>query len=93
MITIDEVKKLADLARISVSSEEAEKLTKEVDAILGYVGQIQEVTGEIKKTASNHRNIMREDVVTNAEGQYKKKLLNSAPSTEGEYFKVKKILG
>jgi Asp-tRNA(Asn)/Glu-tRNA(Gln) amidotransferase C subunit len=35
---------------------------------------------------------MRDDVVTNNTDEYTEKLLNNAPSREGRYLKVKKIL-
>lgn len=93
MITCEEIKNLASLARIEVTDLEAEKLTKEVLAILDYVDQIQEVTGVIENKVSEHRNVMRDDVVTNSSGLYTEKLLSNAPSREGNYLKVKKILG
>jgi Asp-tRNA(Asn)/Glu-tRNA(Gln) amidotransferase C subunit len=35
---------------------------------------------------------MREDVIVNKAGEYTEKLLGNAPSREGNYLKVKKIL-
>lgn len=93
MITKEEVKNLADLARIKLSEEETEKLTREVDSILEYVGQIQELSGEVKDAIPEHRNVMRDDVVTNTEGEYTEKILESAPDREGQLLRVKKILG
>ena len=43
MTTIDEVKKLAALARIRVEDAELEKFTSEFDAILAYVETISMV--------------------------------------------------
>lgn len=93
MINSEEIKKLANSARIKVTDEEAEKLTKEVHSILDYVGQIQEVTSVTENNVPTHRNVMRADIVTNSSGQYTEKLLSNAPSREGDYLKVKKILG
>jgi aspartyl-tRNA(Asn)/glutamyl-tRNA(Gln) amidotransferase subunit C len=92
MITTQEIKHLADLARIEISDEEAEKMTKEVDSILEYVGQIKEVSGDSKQTVPELRNVMREDIVTNDPEQYTEAVLQNAPSREGNYLKVKKIL-
>jgi aspartyl-tRNA(Asn)/glutamyl-tRNA(Gln) amidotransferase subunit C len=92
MITKEDIKDLADLARIEVSDSEAEGLTSQIDSILGYVGQIQNSTGDIKAEVSKLRNVMRDDFVTNGSDEYTEKLLNNAPSREGRYFKVKKIL-
>ncbi len=99
MITTTEIEHLAKLARIELVPGEAEKLTAEIDPVLEYVGQIQKVSatereqGSAEPSTANVRNVMREDVITNAEGQYTDKLLANAPSREGEFVKVKKILG
>lgn len=91
-ITSKDIKKLADLARIDISDSEAENLTGEMDSILEYVGQIKDAGGSIQKIVPDLHNVMREDVATNTGGEYTEDLLNSAPSREGKYFKVKKIL-
>ncbi|MEI6843497.1 MAG: Asp-tRNA(Asn)/Glu-tRNA(Gln) amidotransferase subunit GatC [bacterium] len=92
MVTENDIKHLADLSRIEITDDEAKHLTKEVDSILGYVGQIQDIQGDIKNTSPLLRNVFREDVATNKPNEYTDDLLNNAPQTEGRYFKVKKIL-
>ena len=91
-ITSKDIKNLASLARIEISEEEAERLTPEIDSILGYVGQIKNVVGNIKKEVPKLHNVMREDVSTNISRQYTDDILNNAPDREGDYIKVKKIL-
>ena len=93
MITKEEIINLANLARIEVSEEEAEKLTTEVDSILVYVAQIKEALGDFENSTPLLRNVMREDVVTNSTHGYTEKLLGNAPKREGDYLVVKKILG
>ncbi|KND48106.1 MAG: aspartyl/glutamyl-tRNA(Asn/Gln) amidotransferase, C subunit [Parcubacteria bacterium C7867-006] len=92
MITKEDIKNLADLARIEISEAEAEGLTSQIDSILGYVGQIKDSTGDVERAVPKLRNVMRDDVVTHTEEEYTEKLLNNAPSREGKYLKVKKIL-
>mgnify|MGYP003419935368 CR=1 FL=1 len=92
MITKDEIKKLADLARIEVSDSEAEGLTSQIDSILGYVGQIQDMNSGDIIDIPKVRNIMRDDVITYSGDEYTERLLSNAPEREGRYFKVKKIL-
>lgn len=91
-ITLNDIKNLANLARIEVTDEEAGKLTGEMDAILGYVGQIKDAVGDVRKEVPKHHNVMREDIPTNETGEYTEKILNNAPAREGDYIKVKKIL-
>jgi len=59
-----------------------------------------EYVSEVNKIASKNEereepklfNVMRDDVATNKPGEYTKKILGEAPSTEGDYLTVKKIL-
>ena len=91
-VTSKDIKNLASLARIEISEEEAEKLTPEIDSILGYVGQIKDVVGNIKKEVPKLHNIILEDISTNTSRQYTDDILSNAPDREGDYIKVKKIL-
>lgn len=96
---LEDVKKLADLARINMSDEEMTIIAKDFDPILAYVSQVQEalkLSEEVKdgKQPEDHflHNIMREDVVTNNGGEYTEKILADAPDTENGFLKVKQIL-
>ena len=40
MVTILEIKKLAELSRLEIPESEMEGLTKEIGSILGYIDQI-----------------------------------------------------
>ena len=94
MISPKEIEKLAELSRLSLTPEERESLRKDMDSILGYVGQLQKVSGgqEIKKKAGRIHNIMREDANPHESGIFTEALISSAPRREGNYVKVKKIL-
>jgi len=94
---LEEIKKLANLARIDMSEEEMKEIAKDFDSILAYVGQVQEVSAKqdlAEKKSEDYflHNVMREDIVTNKGGEYTEKILKDAPDTEGGYLKVKKIL-
>lgn len=91
-ITKENIKNLAELARIKISDEELGKMTVEVSSILDYVGQIQGASFKEERVVPKHRNIFREDEVTTKDDEYTEKLLQNAPEREGRYFKVKKIL-
>ena len=91
-ITAQDIKHLADLARIEMSESEAEKMVPEIDSILGYVGQINAVDISAEKIMPKLRNVMREDIPTNEPMQYTDALLDNAPARDGNYLKVKKIL-
>jgi aspartyl-tRNA(Asn)/glutamyl-tRNA(Gln) amidotransferase subunit C len=93
MITTDDITHLADLARIKLEPAEIETLTHEIDSILGYVGQIKDVTGDMERVVPALHNVMREDVVTHEPRQYTEAILRNAPAREKDFLKVKKILG
>lgn len=93
MISKDDVKKLATLSRIGVSESELEGVAKEIDAILAYVGQINTASASLDGEISYPlQNVFREDTEVNETGLYTECLLQSAPTREGNYVKVKKIL-
>lgn len=94
-VTIDEVKKLAALARIELSDEEVKKLQGEIDSILSYIDVIQKVELPEGVSVSPHlalENVMREDGEPHAPNIFTEKMLSQAPKREGRFLKVKKIL-
>ena len=95
-ISDKDIEKLGDLARIKLSEEEKETLKIDIEAILGYVSQIKEVSSDIERDMSGKNetliNVMREDENPHESGLYTEKILENAPEREGDYIKVKKIL-
>jgi aspartyl-tRNA(Asn)/glutamyl-tRNA(Gln) amidotransferase subunit C len=93
-ISKEDVKKLADLARIEMKEGEMEELSKEMDSILGYVSQVQEVAGESVDDVEVGfvRNVMREDENPTEGGTNSKEIITEFPNKEGDFLKVKKIL-
>ena len=86
---------LAKLARIEISDAEAEKLSREFDAILGYVSEVKEVVPEQHSNILKNVgvfNVMREDANPHESGIYTEKILNEAPARQDNFIKVKKIL-
>jgi len=93
MISREEIEKLAVLARVKISAEEKESMRKDIESILEYVGQVKNVSVDPKREIPVLHNVLRDDVVTTRAGEYTEDLLRLAPSREGNYLKVKKILG
>ncbi|MGM9924873.1 MAG: Asp-tRNA(Asn)/Glu-tRNA(Gln) amidotransferase subunit GatC [Bacillus sp. (in: firmicutes)] len=64
-ISAEEVKHVANLARLAVTEEEVEKMTKELDAIITFAEQLNELdTTGVKPTSRvvDMVNVLREDV-------------------------------
>ena len=91
----EKVLKLAELARIRISPEEAGDLSREFGAILNYVSEVKVASGGAGEKIPVQfpvRNIMREDNDGLEPGLYTEKLLTAAPKRDGDYLEVKKIL-
>ncbi len=93
---LEEIKKLAKLARIDMSEEEMSGIAQDFDSILAYVGQVQEASLLIKDKNIDFNNpvenVMREDVATSNPAEYADSILEEMPEKEGRYLKVKQIL-
>lgn len=99
MITIEDIQKLSELARINIAPQEQESLRTEIESILGYVDQIKKASASESvmnekptiKSGDLH-NVMREDSEPHMPSEFTEKILANAPAREGNYLKVKKIL-
>lgn len=91
----EEIKRLAALARVAVTDEEAEGYAKDTSDILGYVAQLNEAAAEPVGVVDDAfvQSILRDDVVTNEPGSKKEVLLSSAAQSRDGFVQVKKILG
>ena len=92
-VDTETVKRVAHLARIAVTDAEAEKMRGELNAILGFVEQLNEVdvTGvepmtSVVETAMK----MRQDVVT--DGGQASEVTANAPVSEDGFFLVPKVV-
>ncbi len=92
MISTDDVKHVAKLARLELTEDEINKYSKQLGDILKYVEQMNEVdtTGiEPMPHAIPVYNVMREDVVKYE--QTKEEMMANAPYEEDGFFRVPKI--
>lgn len=87
----DQVKKLAHLARLSVSDTELEALAKEMDSILSFVDEIQKVEIANMAAVLGDTNIFRDDVVVPIVPTHD--LIEAAPLHQDHFVKVPKVIG
>ena len=91
---IKDVEALAKLARINLSEEEKETFAKDIGSILSYVDKIKEVaTEDAQAEVGAVYNAFREDVEVEKDEKMVTEIKNQFPGKEGDYLKVKKILG
>jgi len=87
------VRRIASLARIHVDPTQAEALRHELDSILGWIEQLNEVEveGVAPLTGAAQMALkMREDVVD--DGGYPERVLANAPDRAGNFFAVPKVV-
>lgn len=87
------VKRVARLARIAVSEEEANRMTGELNGILGFVEQLSEVNVDgVEPMTSVTPLVMRKrkDVVT--DGSKADDIVANAPATDRNFFQVPKVV-
>ncbi len=92
-VDIATVRRIAGLARIAVTDAEADALVPELNNILGWIEQLQEVdvTGVEPMTAVIPIRLrLRDDVVT--DGGVRDDVLNNAPLAEQGFFAVPKVI-
>ena len=93
-ITVGEVKKLAELSAILISDEEANNMTLELENILEYVAQLDEVDeGNLEPTyqVTGLENVMRPDEIIEYNVS-REQLLSRASEVQDSQIKVPKIL-
>jgi aspartyl-tRNA(Asn)/glutamyl-tRNA(Gln) amidotransferase subunit C len=92
-VDIDTVKRVARLARIAVSDTEAAGLQSELNTILGFVEQLNEVdvAGVEPMTSVVAMAMKQRDDVVTAGGEADKVLAN-APARDGSFFVVPKVV-
>lgn len=90
----EDVLKLARLSRLHLTDDEVVRFQKEIEAILGYVEQLQSVDlGDLEPTSqvTGLTNVMRPDVEKEY-GATPSDLLKNAPATQDGQIRVKRML-
>lgn len=89
----DTVRRVAKLARIALPEERVEPMMGELNGILGWIEQLQEVNvdGVPAMTSVVEQKLkMRDDVVT--DGGNADALMANAPGGEDHFFVVRKVV-
>jgi aspartyl-tRNA(Asn)/glutamyl-tRNA(Gln) amidotransferase subunit C len=92
-VDLKTVKRVAHLARIALSEDEAERMMGELNGILGFVEQLSEVdvSGVEPMTSVTPMAMKkREDVVT--DGNKADDIVANAPETDRNFFLVPKVV-
>ncbi|WP_210367268.1 Asp-tRNA(Asn)/Glu-tRNA(Gln) amidotransferase subunit GatC [Bacillus sp. REN3] len=92
-ISVDQVKHVAHLARLAITEEEASKFTKQLDDIISFAEQLNELDTENVEPMAHAlevRNVMREDRAQ--QGLPREEVLKNAPDHQDGQIKVPGIM-
>ena len=92
-ITLVEVEHVARLARLELSEDEKERMTAQLDAILGYIDKLNALdTSRVEPTTTviPMVSVMRDDVVRPSLDR--DAALANAPDREDVFFRVPRII-
>lgn len=87
------VKRVAHLARIAVTEDEAEKMMGELNTILGFVEQLSEVdVKDVEPMTSVTPMAMRKRIDEITDGNKAGDVVANAPVTDKNFFLVPKVV-
>ncbi|MDQ0215783.1 aspartyl-tRNA(Asn)/glutamyl-tRNA(Gln) amidotransferase subunit C [Oikeobacillus pervagus] len=92
-ISTEQVKHVANLARLAITEEEAEKFTNHLDAIITFAEQLNELdTSNVKPTSHvlDIKNVLREDKAE--KGLPREEVLKNAPDHLDGQVRVPSII-
>jgi len=92
-VTIDDVKYIANLAKLSFDENELVNFTTQFNEILSFFEKLNELDTENVEPLSHpipNENVFREDKVVNS--LEREQALKNAPDADEEFFKVPKVI-
>ncbi len=92
MISKEEVKRIAALARLELSEKEIEKMQKDLSSILDYFDLLKKAPKETAEISAKDMSSLRKDEAVNGEIDKTGKLAKAFPDEKDGYIKVKAIL-
>lgn len=92
-VDTDTVKRVAKLARIAVSEDDAVRMTGELNTILGFVEQLNEVDVDgVEPMTSVTPMEMKKRVDEVTDGNKADDIVANAPASEDNFFMVPKVV-
>lgn len=101
-VRIEDVRRVAELANLELTPEEEPRMQRDLNAILGYIAQLNELNtsdvppmaqvGEVLEEAIIHAHgeMLRLDAVQPSVDRAE--VMAAAPETNGRFFKVPKVI-
>ena len=100
-VAAEDVRRVAELANLELTAEEEVRMQRDLNAILGYVAQLNEldtaavapmaqVSDVLRRGAGDMTIALREDRA--APSLDRQRVMAAAPETDGVFFKVPKVI-
>jgi aspartyl-tRNA(Asn)/glutamyl-tRNA(Gln) amidotransferase subunit C len=100
-VTIEDVRRVAELANLELTAEEEPRMQRDLNAILGHIAELNELDTKdvlpmaqvgqmLGGEAHTHGETLRQDVVVPSLDRAA--VMASAPETDGRFFKVPKVI-
>ncbi|MDB5188748.1 MAG: gatC [Candidatus Nomurabacteria bacterium] len=90
-MNVEQVKYLANLARLAVPEDQLESVAHDMEAIIGFVDQIQKASLDTMGAEEYEKeNIFRDDMVTPIVPAHD--LIEAAPQHQDHFVKVTKVI-
>ena len=100
-VSLEDVRHVADLANLELTAEELPRMAKDLNAVLGYIAQMNELdTSSVEPMAQVGQALglkaaqagetLRADVVRDSVDRGA--VMAEAPETDGRFFKVPKVI-
>jgi len=100
-VTLDDVRRVAELANLELTAEEEPRMQKDLNAILGYIARLGELnTSDVPAMAQVGEMLGAVAEATGAELRAdtvqpsvdRASVMAAAPETDGRFFKVPKVI-
>jgi aspartyl-tRNA(Asn)/glutamyl-tRNA(Gln) amidotransferase subunit C len=100
-VTLDDVRRVAELANLELTAEEEPRMQRDLNAILGHIDQLNEIdttgvsamaqVGEVLGvTLLSRGQALRMDEIRPSLDR--SEVVSAAPETDGRFFKVPKVI-
>jgi len=96
-VVIDDVRRVAELAYLELSADEEFRMQRDLNAILDYVAQLNELDtsavepmAQVSEVLGNASSLLRPD--TPIPCLPRDRVMAAAPETDGTFFKVPKVI-
>lgn len=96
-ISKDDVKRIAELARLSLGDEEMAKLSSELSETISYIDILTQLNSRVENLGETYEvsglsNVFRDDEIDESRMLSQEQALSNAKNTYRGYFMVSKIL-